>query len=110
MREAYLESHLSEKDVAFKEKMGLDNISEKELKELVKTGKLCFKCKQRAPNYTNKQDKVCRPCFLNSMVHRLKQSLRLNLKIWKDDLNLICVSGGSCSMALVELMHDSLFG
>mgnify|MGYP000870955143 CR=1 FL=1 len=47
---------------------------------------------------------------MESVIHRFKQSLRLNLKIWKDDLNLICVSGGSCSMALLDLLHDSLFG
>ena len=47
---------------------------------------------------------------MESIIHRFKQSLRLNLKIWKDDLNLICISGGSCSMALLDLLHDSLFG
>lgn len=43
-------------------------------------------------------------------VHRFKSSLRSNLKIWKDDLNLICISGGSNSMALLNLMYQSLFG
>lgn len=46
---------------------------------------------------------------MESMVLRFKQSLRTNLKIWKDDLNLICISGGSSSMALAALMHESLF-
>lgn len=77
---------------------------------LVKEGKICYKCKIRAPNYQNKQDKVCKGCFMESMIHRFKMSLRTNLKIWKDDLNLICISGGSNSMALLDLMHDSLFG
>ena len=63
----------------------------------------------RAPNYCNKQDKVCKSCFMDSIVHRFKQALRTNLKIWKDDLNLICVSGGSSSMALLDLMHQALF-
>ena len=47
---------------------------------------------------------------MESMIGRFKMSLRTNLKIWKDDLNLICISGGSNSMALLDLMHDSLFG
>ena len=46
---------------------------------------------------------------MDSIVHRFKQALRTNLKIWKDDLNLICVSGGSSSMALLDLMHQALF-
>jgi tRNA(Ile)-lysidine synthase TilS/MesJ len=46
---------------------------------------------------------------MHSIVHRFKQALRTNLKIWKDDLNLICVSGGSSSMALMDLMHQALF-
>jgi hypothetical protein len=47
---------------------------------------------------------------MDSVVHRFKSSLRTNLKIWKDDLNLICISGGSASMALLDLMHNALFG
>ena len=47
---------------------------------------------------------------MESVVHRFKQSLRLNLKIWKDDLNLVCISGGSSSMALLDLIHEALFG
>jgi len=53
---------------------------------------------------------VCRDCFLDIFIHRFKSSLRTHLKIWKDDLNLICVSGGSNSMALLNLMWQSLFG
>ncbi|CDW91371.1 UNKNOWN [Stylonychia lemnae] len=70
----------------------------------------CFKCKTKRANFTTKQDKVCRECFLVMFVHRFKSSLRSNLKIWKDDLNLICISGGSNSMALIDLMYQSLFG
>jgi tRNA(Ile)-lysidine synthase TilS/MesJ len=62
------------------------------------------------PNFTNKQDKVCKTCFLEMTVHRFKSSLRQNLKIWKDDLNLICISGGSYSMALLNMLYQSLFG
>ena len=47
---------------------------------------------------------------MDSIVHRFKQALRTNLKIWKDDLNLIAISGGTSSMALLDLMHYSLFG
>lgn len=41
--------------------------------------------------------------------HKFKSSLRKNLKIWKDDLNLIALSGGSNSMALLHLLYESLF-
>ena len=44
------------------------------------------------------------------MVHRIKSNLRNNLKIWKDDLNVICISGGSNSMALLSMMKQALFG
>lgn len=71
---------------------------------------LCFKCKKVPPNFANKQDKVCKVCFLDILVHRFKSSLRQNLKIWKDDLNLVCISGGSNSMALLNMLYFSLFG
>lgn len=70
---------------------------------------LCFKCKVKPPSFTNKQDKVCKECFLDILIHKFKSSLRQNLKIWKDDLNLICISGGSNSMALLNLLYISLF-
>ena len=70
----------------------------------------CFKCKVNPPNFTNKQDKVCKVCFLDILIHRFKSSLRQNLKIWKDDLNLVCISGGSNSMALLNMLYLSLFG
>ena len=109
---AYVDAQLTEEQRKFQEKLGLNggDLSAEDLRGLVKAGKVCFKCKQRPPNYANKQDKVCKGCFMESIVHRIKSSLRLNLKIWKDDLNLICISGGSSSMALLELMHEALFG
>jgi tRNA(Ile)-lysidine synthase TilS/MesJ len=70
----------------------------------------CFKCKVNAPNFTNKQDKVCKECFLDILVHKFKSSLRQNLKIWKDDLNLVCISGGSNSMGMLNMLYKSLFG
>lgn len=70
----------------------------------------CFKCKVNPPNFTNKQDKVCKECFLDILVHRFKSSLRQNLKIWKDDLNLVCISGGSNSMGMLNMLYKSLFG
>ena len=71
---------------------------------------ICFKCKKNSPNFMNKQDKVCKECFQDILVHRFKSSLRQNLKIWKDDLNLVCISGGSNSMALLNMLYFSLFG
>ena len=99
-----------ESDQALQQELDLQNLDATQIKALVKQGKICFKCKLRKPNYLNKADKVCKGCFMESMIGRFKMSLRTNLKIWKDDLNLICISGGSNSMALLDLMHDSLFG
>ncbi len=47
-----------------------------EIKKLVKEGKVCFKCKKVAPNYTVRQDLVCRPCLKDILVHRFKSNLR----------------------------------
>lgn len=55
-------------------------------------------------------DRMCEPCFNISAIHRFKTNLRNHLKIWKDDQNLICVSGGPNSMAMLHLMYVSLFG
>ena len=43
-------------------------------------------------------------------MHKFKSSLRQNLKIWKDDLNLVCISGGSNSMGMLNMLYMSLFG
>ena len=58
----------------------------------------------------NRGDRSCEACFKQGAIHRFKTNLRTNLKIWKDDSNLICVSGGQNSMAMLNLMHVSLFG
>ena len=50
----------------------------------------------------------CKACFLDVFSHRFRASLRKNLKIWKDDLNLIALSGGSNSMAMMHLLYSSL--
>jgi len=101
---------MSDKEKQLMADLDLAHLDDKQIKALINEGTICFKCRIRAPNYSQKQDKVCKICFMDSMIHRFKMSLRLNLKIWKDDLNVICISGGSSSMALLDLMHDSLFG
>jgi len=107
---AIAESMMNENEKQLIVDLNLEFLDDKQIKVLINEGKICFKCRFRVPNYSSKQDKVCKVCFMDSMIHRFKMSLRLNLKIWKDDLNLICISGGSSSMALLDLMHDSLFG
>jgi cytoplasmic tRNA 2-thiolation protein 2 len=57
-----------------------------------------------------RKDRNCEECFNQAAITRFKTNLRTNLKIWKDDNNLICVSGGDNSMAMLHLMHVSLFG
>jgi hypothetical protein len=105
----YYESQYTDSDLAFQKEYDLVNLKPVQQNELVKQGILCFKCRMRRPNYAMKQDKVCRGCFMESMVNRFKSSLRTNCKIWKDDLNLVCISGGSGSMALIDLLANSLF-
>lgn len=83
---------------------------EEESKESSSKKALCFKCKVQPAVLKNKQDKVCKACFLELLTHKFKSSLRINLKIWKDDLNLVCVSGGVNSMAVLDLIFRSLLG
>lgn len=70
----------------------------------------CLKCKVVEASLVIRGDKICEPCFSQSTIHRFKTSLRTNLKIWKDDMNLMCVSGGPNSMSMLHLMYTSLFG
>jgi hypothetical protein len=90
--------------------LDLQNLDAAQIKDLMKEGKICYKCRLRRPNYKNKADKTCKGCFMDAMLHRFRMTLRNNAKIWKDDLNLICVSGGSNSMALLDMIHEALFG
>ena len=83
--------------------------SDKTLESASKPKKMCFKCKTNPATLANKQDIVCKECFMEIFTHKFKSSLRKNLKIWKDDLNLIAISGGSNSMALLHLLYSSLF-
>lgn len=53
---------------------------------------------------------MCKDCFQDIFSHKFKSNMRTNLKIWKDDYNLICVSGGSNSMAMLDLIYWGLFG
>ncbi|CAI2367136.1 unnamed protein product [Moneuplotes crassus] len=70
----------------------------------------CLKCKEKEGIIINRGDRSCESCFKQGCIHRFKTNLRNSLKIWKDNSNLICVSGGPNSMAMLHLMHVSLFG
>ena len=73
----------------------------------------CYKCKEAKAQVIIRGDRICEACLKEAIIHKFKSNLRTsgsNSKIWKDDSNLICVSGGSNSMALLHLIYDALFG
>ena len=72
--------------------------------------KLCYKCKEKAAQFKNKQDIICRECLCWILSHRFKNALVRHVQIQKDYPNLVAVSGGSNSMAMLYFIHGCLNG
>ena len=70
----------------------------------------CYKCKEKPAQYKNKQDVVCRDCLMWMLTHRFKNALVRYVRIQKDYPNLVAVSGGSNSMAMLHFLHCCLNG
>lgn len=70
----------------------------------------CYKCKEQAAKYKNKNDVVCKDCLLWMLTHRFKNALVRYVRIQKDYPNLVAVSGGSNSMAMLHFLHCCLNG
>ena len=45
---------MTDQDLKFQKDFNIGSLAPAEITKLVKPGKLCFKCKLRAPNYCNK--------------------------------------------------------
>lgn len=77
---------------------------------LPKGAKLCYKCKVNKATVTNKQEVSCKDCLMFMLNHRFKNSIVRYVRIQKDFPNLVAVSGGANSMAMLNLLHNCLNG
>lgn len=73
-------------------------------------GRMCYKCKVNRATVTNKQEVSCKDCLMFMLTHRFKNSIVRYVRIQKDFPNLVAVSGGSNSMAMLNLLHNCLSG
>jgi cytoplasmic tRNA 2-thiolation protein 2 len=71
--------------------------------------KLCSKCKELLATLKYRNDPCCRACYLGILDHKFRAGLRTSVKIWKEDLILVCVSGGQNSIALAKMVNECLF-
>lgn len=72
--------------------------------------KMCYKCKVNKATVTNKQEVSCKDCLMFMLTHRFKNAIVRYVRIQKDYPNLVAVSGGSNSMAMLHLLHNCLNG
>ena len=70
----------------------------------------CYKCKEKSAQYKNKQDMICKECLFWMLTHRFKNALVRYVRIQKDFPNLVAISGGSNSMAMLHFLYCCLNG
>ena len=70
----------------------------------------CYKCKTKEATLKNKQDVVCWECLESILVHRFKNALTRHVGVQKDYPNLVAISGGSNSMAMLHFLYHCLSG
>ena len=70
----------------------------------------CYKCKEKPAKFKNKQDVVCWECLESLLIHRFKNAITRHVRIQKDYPNLVAISGGSNSMALLYFLYNCLSG
>ena len=75
-----------------------------------KKEKMCYKCKVNKATVTNKQEVSCKECLMFMLTHRFKNAIVRYVRIQKDYPNLVAVSGGSNSMAMLHLLYSCLNG
>ena len=74
------------------------------------TSKICYKCKEAPANFKNKQDEVCRECLEKILIHKFKNALKTHVRFQKDFPNLVAISGGSNSMAMLHFLFTCMEG
>jgi 3'-phosphoadenosine 5'-phosphosulfate sulfotransferase (PAPS reductase)/FAD synthetase len=57
-----------------------------------------------------KKERVCKDCYIQNVGHRFKNTLLRYCRVQKDFPNLVAVSGGSNSMAMLHLIWMCLSG
>jgi tRNA(Ile)-lysidine synthase TilS/MesJ len=68
---------------------------------------ICYKCKVNKSNYFNRNEFVCRECFMWMINHKFRSNLRVHCRIRHEDYVLVCISGGINSMAMLNLFNAS---
>ena len=68
---------------------------------------ICDRCKNQAV-YTRKYSgqKLCSPCFSNSIVRKTAKTISKYNMIQNDELMAVAVSGGKDSLALLKIIHE----
>ena len=79
-------------------------------KEEIVLKKPCYKCKVKEATLKNKQDVVCWECLESILVHRFKNAMTRHVGVQKDFPNLVAISGGSNSMAMLHFLYHCLSG
>ena len=81
-----------------------------EIKPPKTTDRLCLKCKTNRATRLLKNEQVCGECYQFNLTHRFKNTLVRYCRIQKDFPNLVAVSGGSNSMAMLHMLWNCLSG
>lgn len=50
-KQAFVETQMTDKDKELAQDLNLANLDQAAIRKLIKEGKVCFKCRTRAPNY-----------------------------------------------------------
>ncbi len=68
----------------------------------------CSKCKKEDARVMISSVSYCKACFQENCLHKFKTTLRTRLRVWKDDLCLVCAGSDLCSLCLLRLLDQSL--
>lgn len=72
--------------------------------------KTCRKCHSAVATLLLKNERVCRECYVRNVQHKFKNALVRYCRIQKDFPNLVAISGGSNSMAMLHNLWSCLAG
>lgn len=85
---------------------GQDEIIKPKLNKIIDK-KNCYKCKTNKSQFLNRNEFICKECFLKLINHKFRSNLRAQCKIRNEDCVLVCVSGGNNSMAMLNMFHST---
>lgn len=85
-------------------------IGEEEIKPVLKkinNKNNCYKCKSNRSNYYNRNEFICKDCFLKNINHKFRSNLRAHCKIRHEDYVLVCINGNNNSMAMLHWFYST---